>query len=500
MPIKDKTSKNNKRKTSKNLKKLEPKKSKDYPGIYDTVEPKIAVRKIYSTIEPMTITAIIIGLILGITSFILDYIEGNPITIMILSFLGGLGLIFGSSELVILGVKGIIDKLNWNPYLGGIISAIGAALADLVVVIFLLFKAKFISNFDEDIANNLSRTAIILILTSVIINIFFLGIAMIFVSKDKPFKLPKELTSYETTLIESIIVFSFTFMVYNLYTDIKGFKDLGYNRGFEIIVGISLIAIYIFFILILMKKSSRKTATPQTLITEFLSLKQETKFKLKEFFWSKKRDTAIKEQIKSTVLDVDINEESLEDEKLAEIKFKKIREKDLDLATLRRFPWAIVLLIFLVGIVGIILGGNRTSIAIETSLEEFPSIPVLIYSILVGLFSCFPELIVTFRGLLSKEKEIKEIGLINQVSTINQTFCLLFGFPFIISGILFINIQVSLELGLIMGAIFILSLVILLMIVDDHHFDLLEGIVVTVLSVATLLVLIFASFQTLETT
>jgi len=118
-------------------------------------------------------------------------------------------------------------------------------------------------------------------------------------------------------------------------------------------------------------------------------------------------------------------------------------------------------------------------------------VPILAYAVVVGVISTSPELIVTFRGLLDPDPELKKIGLINQVSAINQTFFILFGIPFLISGIVGIGIPITLNITLVMGGIYIMSTAEKMMIMDDNHFDILEGAVLTILAVVSLLALAF---------
>jgi hypothetical protein len=82
-----------------------------------------------------------------------------------------------------------------------------------------------------------------------------------------------------------------------------------------------------------------------------------------------------------------------------------------------------------------------------------------------------------------------EVGLVHQVSAINQTFFILFDVPFVISGIFAIGIPVALEITIVFGGIFVLSTAVILMIMDDNKFDFLEGAVITVMSIVSLLAL-----------
>lgn len=375
-----------------------------------------------------------------------------------------------------------------STYLAGIIQAIGAALADLVVVIILLVNSKRYANED------LATTSIVLILTTVIINIFFLGISMIYVARKEPFVLPKELTFYESNLIQGMIVFSFVVMIYGFYFEFKKIQEpvaesLTYQTPFEIVIGIALILVYFFFIFLLMKQLGKKTSTPQTLISEFFP----------------DEDDVIVADSKTPPQQLRLIETSFENgnkvhhaEELCDSSKKKNRNhrrEEHAFDTLRRWPWTIIIILFLLGAGGIIQGGNILASAIEHGLGTFElvfdEVPVLVYAVVVGIVSSSPELVVTSRGLLSKDKELQEVGLVHQVSTINQTFYILFGVPFLLSGLFAIGIPITLEVTLVTGGIFVMSMIVQMMIMDDNKFDLLEGVVVTVMSIVSLLFLAF---------
>ncbi|MHA1367948.1 MAG: hypothetical protein ACTSP5_16300 [Candidatus Heimdallarchaeota archaeon] len=363
-----------------------------------------------------------------------------------------------------------------NPYIAGILSAIGAAFAELIIVSLLLIRSY--TQNDPDLAT----TAIVLILTTVIINILFLGISMIFVSKDGPFKLPQELTMYETNLVLGIRVFTFLLVLYGLFYEFSDIRNAAiiatqYSRWVEIVIGASLLLVYGLFIFVLAKRFGKKSSTPQTLITEFCE------------------DEEVEESAKSGQLKLTDKEDL--DEEVCEPQKEKSKHRSHDaLATLRRFPWFIIIIIFVIGAGGIVWGGELLASGIENGLHVLEvdlglQVPILAYAVIVGLISTSPELIVTFRGLLHPDKETQKIGLINQVSAINQTFFLLFGFPFLLSGIIGIGIPVSINVTMVLGCIYIMSTAEKLMIMDDNHFDILEGGVMTILAIVSLLALAF---------
>ncbi|MHA1367813.1 MAG: hypothetical protein ACTSP5_15590, partial [Candidatus Heimdallarchaeota archaeon] len=193
------------------------------PDILENVEPEEALETIFENIHITSIISLVLGILLAATFMVIEaYFHASmpKIVLMIIGFGAGLLIVFGAAEIIILGVKGMSDKLNWNPYIEGILQAIGAALAELVVVIILLVRSNTTKNPD------LATTAIVLILTTVIINILFLGISIVVMAKDEPFKLPTELTFFEANLILGMMVFSFVIMLYGFYYEFEGIKNL----------------------------------------------------------------------------------------------------------------------------------------------------------------------------------------------------------------------------------------------------------------------------------
>ena len=456
------------------------------PEILEEIEPEEAWSTIIRNIHPSTIITLILGIIFGVIFYIAD--KGFPEVFpgwsrVIIGFAAGLLVVFGASELIILGVQGVKDKLNWNPYVAGILSAIGAAFAELVVVTILLIRSHLES--DPEVGGNLATTAIILILTTVIINILFLGISMIFVSRKGPFLLPKELTMYETNLVLGMRVFTFVMLLYGLFYEFSDIRSgtaipSQFSRGVEIVIGSALLLVYILFLFVLVKRYGKKTSTPQTLITEFYDDEE----KLTE------QDSKKTKQLRLTKNDkISSKEEACESNK------RKDDNNEHDaLATLRRYPWFIIIITFIIGAGGIIWGGELLASAIEGGLHVLENdfemdVPILVYAVVVGIISSSPELIVTFRGLLDPDMENQKIGLINQVSAINQTFFILFGFPFLLSGIIGIGIPVTINITLVMGCIYIMSTAEKMMIMDDNSFDILEGGVITILAIVSLLAL-----------
>ncbi|MBD3190949.1 MAG: hypothetical protein GF308_09915 [Candidatus Heimdallarchaeota archaeon] len=436
------------------------------------LETTKALDTLFKDLDKTTIPMLILGGILLIVFFTL--VEWttvlqphskplNQIIILLLASGTGLALVFGASELIILGVKGIADKLNWSSYFGGIISSFGAALSELVLVIILLIRGK---SMGGETGEQLILTAIVLILTTVLINMFFLGLSMIFTTRKGPAKLPYELTFLETNLVSGMMVFSFVLMIYTFTEKLLeiGGEPIHYtfDRVFEGIVGVALVLIYSLFIYFLFRRMMKQRKLYQPHLSEFFQEKEE-------------KDQKKKKEAKRT-----------KQQKKCEPK-----EEYHQLISFRRFPWIVILVLFLIGVGGVVLGGDVLAEGIEIGAERFGESSILVYAVIVGIVSTSPELIVTFRGLTSKNKQIQEIGLINQISAINQTFFILFGVPFVMAGIVNIEIPNSPEIAIVFGGIFILAQCINSMILDDKAFDLLEGVVVTTLSLVSLIVLMF---------
>jgi hypothetical protein len=457
---------------------------------HEPLETTEALDVLFKDLDRTTIPSIIVGVILLISFFLVEhYANVSEIGIMIFATITGLVLVFGTSELIILGVKGIADKLGWGSYFGGIISSIGAALSELVIVIILLLQGNAaIKAGDIAKGNELILTAIVLILTTVLINMFFLGVAMIFTTRKKHFKLPIELTFLESNLVIGMIAFSFLLMLYGFTEKILELDgvifSLSFNRVIESVIGFALVIIYFLFLFFLLRRMAARRSIYQPTLSDFFDANDKAAAKATDTpvavssLSRKERRQARRQARKAAAAATEACPE--EDEHHALISF-------------RRFPWFVILILFGIGVAGVILGGDVLAEGIEKGLEipQFESIPILAYAVIVGIVSTSPELIVTFRGLTSKNKEIQQIGLINQISAINQTFFILFGFPFILSGLIGIGIPIAIEITVVFGGIFIVAECIHMMILDDKSFDILEGAIITILSIVSLILLFF---------
>ena len=439
----------------------------------DQLEADEALGELFEKISPLTIPSVIIGIILLIISFT-NILASYPVWTIVVGFAGGLAFIFGCSELIIFGVKGIGKKLDWSEYFMGIIAAIGADSSDIIVVSILLIRAKTLTQAgDIELANRLALTSITFILTTVLINILVLGITMIIVSIKKPFKLPHELTQTEANLVLAMTIFSFILMSFGFTHE--AIEVAQFDRLFEGVIGIALLLFYLMFIFFLVGDAKRKKIEnigPQTLISEFFP---EDEDDLIEEFDSEKNGYVLKEKSSWR--------------KLREAFFRRDDNEDEEqFIALRRFPLYLLLIAFIVGLAGIYFGGNLISNSIETSIETF-DVPILVYCVVVGFVSSAPETTITMRALFDPEKEDTQIGLVHQVSSINQTFFLLFGIPFLFASIINVAIPVAFDTTLVFSGIFAISLSLHLTIIDDNHFDRVEGSLILIASIASLLAL-----------
>jgi hypothetical protein len=430
-----------------------------------------AVGELFEKINPLTIPSVIVGIILLIISFT-NVLDGRPIGTIIVGFAGGLAFIFGCSELIIFGVKGIGQKLNWSQYFMGIIAAIGADSSDIVVVTILLSRAKKLSatGLAENIAlaNDLTLTSITLVLTTVLINTLILGVTMLVITRKKPFKLPQALTNTESNLVLAMTIFSLILMVFGFTHNSLDIAQ--FDRAFEGVIGVALLSFYILFIVFMIGDAKAKSTGrigPQTLITEYFP---EENGHDQEKEKSDHQENRLKKFVKNVF---GRNQEDEEGEQFV---------------ALRRFPWYILAIAFIVGIAGIVFGGTMISNSIESGLSIF-SLPILVYSVIVGFVSSAPEATITMRAILDPEKEDVEIGLVHQVSSINQTFFILFGFPFLFASIINVDIPVALDTTLVFTGIFVISLALHLTIIDDNHFDRVEGMLILLASITSLLAL-----------
>ncbi len=435
----------------------------------DKLEPDEAFGELFEKINPLTIPAVIIGFILLGISFT-NLLDSRPIGAIILGFSGGLAFVFGCSELIIFGVKGIGKKLMWSEYFMGIIAAIGADSSDLVVVGILISRAKSLVNTGTSgnivLANELTLTSITLVLTTVLINTFVLGITIMVISKKRPFKLPKELTSTESNLVLAMTIFSFILISYGFTHNVIEAEQ--FDRAFEGVMGITLLLFYIMFILFLIgdaKEKQTERLGPQSYISEFFPEDEDLVVgETKEEIKSKRGFKRLKDIFKKNSDD----------------------DKGEQFISLRRFPWYMLIIAFLVGAAGIVFGGRMLSDAIEVGLE-FYDLPILVYCVIIGFVSSAPETTITLRAILNPEKEDTQIGLVHQVSSINQTFFLLFGFPFLFASIINVTIPVALDTTLVFTGIFAISLALHLTIIDDNQFDKVEGALILMASITSLI-------------
>ncbi|NHK31124.1 MAG: hypothetical protein FK730_07210 [Asgard group archaeon] len=437
----------------------------------DLLEPIEAIDELIEKINPLTLPAIIIGIVLLIITFT-KLIDGRPIAALIIGFGGGLAFVFGCSELIIFGVKGIGKKMGWSEYFMGIIAAIGADSSDIVVVIILLNRAKKLTLTGTaeniELANNLALTSITLILTTVLINCLILGITIIIVARKKPFRLPQELSQTESNLVLAMVIFSFILLAFGFTHNSIGIEQ--FDRVFEGVIGISLLLFYIIFIAFLIGDAKQKRTEhigPQLLISEYFPEENN----------SKKDDDKIEKKGLIKRVFGEIFSKGHDDE-----------EEKEQFVALRRFPWFILIITFVIGITGIVFGGKMISDSIESGLIIY-DLPILVYCVIVGFVSSAPEMTITFRAVLNPEEEDTEIGLVHQISSINQTFFLLFGFPFLFASIINVDIPVALDTTLVLTGIFAISLALHLTIIDDNHFDRVEGTLILIASVTSLMAL-----------
>ncbi|HUT80435.1 MAG TPA: sodium/calcium exchanger protein [Candidatus Bathyarchaeia archaeon] len=440
----------------------------------DKLEPDEVLGELFEKINPLSIPAVIIGIILLILSY-MSFLNGFLIAKIVIGFIGGLSFVFGCSELIIFGVKGIGKKLNWSEYFMGIIAAIGADSSDVVVVSILLVKAKRLAETGTSenikLAHNLTSISITLVLTSVLINMLILGVTIFIVARKKPYKLPKELSQTESNLVLAMTIFSFIFLVFG-FTQ-TSLDIVQFDRAFEGIMGISLLVFYLVFIIFLIGDAKEKR-------TEKIG----SQLFISEYFPEDEND----------IQDIKLEDNVLKKKRSLKSFIRRIFKKESannegeQFVALRRFPWYIIILAFIIGITGIIFGGTLISNSIVTAIDSY-QLPILVYSVIIGFVSSAPEMTITFRALRDPAKENIQIGLVHQISSVNQTFFLLFGLPFLLAAILNVDVPAILDTTLVFSGIFALSLTLHLTIIDDNHFDRLEGALIFVASIVSILAL-----------
>ncbi|MHA1127005.1 MAG: hypothetical protein ACTSQX_15370, partial [Candidatus Heimdallarchaeota archaeon] len=279
--------------------------------------------------------------------------------------------------------------------------------------------------------------------------------------------LPKELTETEANLVLAMTIFSFILLSFGITHNAIGIEQ--FDKFFQGVMGASLLLFYIMFIAFLILDARAKSTEkigPQTLIPEYFPEEntngEENEEEQKKGLFMKFFD-AVRHK----------NDEDEEGEQFV---------------ALRRFPWYIIIIAFAVGIAGISFGGILISNSIETSIAIF-NVPILVYCVVVGFVSSAPETTITMRALFSPEEEDTRMGLVHQISSINQTFFLLFGFPFLFSTIIGVQIPVAFDTTLVLAGIFAISLALHLTMIDDNHFDRVEGALILFASITSLLAL-----------
>lgn len=97
----------------------------DSPEILEDVEPEEAIGTLFSNLHLSTLISILLGIafmiafytISGVMKDVLEHSFAWGLVYMIIGFTAGVLIVFGAAELIIMGVKGIQDKLNWNPHI-----------------------------------------------------------------------------------------------------------------------------------------------------------------------------------------------------------------------------------------------------------------------------------------------------------------------------------------------------------------------------------------------
>ncbi|MBD3190023.1 MAG: hypothetical protein GF308_05245 [Candidatus Heimdallarchaeota archaeon] len=454
----------------------------------DLLELDEAIEELFEKINPLTIPSVFLGVILLIISYTVPM---GIILTMIVGFAGGLSFVFGCSELIIIGVKGIGKKFGWSEYFMGIVTAVGADSSDVVVVTILLFRSKTLG--ESELATDLQLTSITYVLTTVLINSLILGITMIVVSRKGPFQLPRELSFTESNVVLAMTIFSFILMIFGITHETIALPS--FDIVFQAIIGGSLLIFYIIFVVFLIRQTNKDgliRTGPQTLISEYFA-DEESKRERRE------QDTIenVEHEIKATKKVQTAPQDNIPEQVWYKQLVKRIfrngggDDEREQLIALRRFPWYILFLIFIIGIAGILFGGNMLSNSIEIGLSEL-SVPILVYVVVVGLVASTPEMTITLRAILTPDIENEDsikIGLVHQVSSLDQTFFVLFGFPFLFASFINITIPVALDLTLVFAGIFVISLGLHLTIIDDNKFDMLEGALILLTSISSLLAL-----------
>ncbi len=277
-----------------------------------------------------------------------------------------------------------------------------------------------------------AQFAVTLILTTVLLNMLMFGVAIVYITRKAPHKPSPAISNLESENLLGMIIFGFLFTIYSL---VVGQGTVVEVIAIEWIGGFILIFLYGSFIVNLA-------------------------FLLKKLRQEKTEDES----------------HSQKEENHDESFFFKIR-----------LPAFVV--IFILGIIGSTLGGDLLSEAIEHSLKQYENLPLLFLTVVIGIFTTLPEILITSRALLDASTE--ELGMNNQLAAITQTFYILFGFCFLVAALTGVKLALTSEFALLFGSIAVISLGLKLSIIDDHKVTRMEGVLLFSATLAGISFLLF---------
>ncbi len=341
-----------------------------------------------------------------------------------LQFISGLMLVFAMSEFIVLAIKGLSIRLGLDKYLIAVITGACALFPELIVVTFLILAGGQSAQF-----------AVTLILTTVLINMLMLGVAIIYITRRAPHKPSPAISTLESENLLGMIMFSFILVFYSL---VVGQGTVVEVIAIEWIGGIVLLLIYGAFII--------------NLGAFLRSLRQKS------------------------------------DETVSESR-PALASNHHDEGFFHRIRTPAFIFLFILGILGSTLGGDLLSEAIEHSLEQFEDLPLLFLTVVIGTFTTLPEILITSRALL--DESTAELGINNQIAAITQTFYVLFGFCFLIAAMVGVQLVLSPEFALLFGSIAVIALGLKLSIIDDHKITRMEGILLFLMTLSGITFLLF---------
>jgi Ca2+/Na+ antiporter len=81
-----------------------------------------------------------VGTALCGAGYALEHTHGAPLVVALLLAAGGLSVIFGSCEAMILSVEGLGERMRWNPFVAGTMAGLASNVPEIIMLAFVVAK------------------------------------------------------------------------------------------------------------------------------------------------------------------------------------------------------------------------------------------------------------------------------------------------------------------------------------------------------------------------